>query len=1116
MVTKATVKLQLAKFAFIFAILWTQCFTVYPANVSGTAQTLYSGTQNIICYDTNGLFILREVRETTPGNYITIHTLTWIWNNTTNSSSLIEITNTNTNWDSVNWVGFDQLQHATDVHIATGWVLDYFSTVHNRNGICGTGLLPAVNTVFPNGTSKNAAGYCPDSPTLNGYFSMGYGDGDGRVTGPSTSIDIVAHEVSHGINQFSANLWGGVESGALSEGFSDIWGVCVKNYVNEKYGLNKNLWLHSGEIMITDPTTNPYGYNCIRDIRNPKSNLVEDYYCKFDSDPERYPNTYKGINWKDGYCHRNSTVLSHWFFIICSGKKGSIDDMGVKFYNVAPLDPVFSISINKAERIAYRTLTKYLNQNSTFYDMRDSSIKATEDLFGKCSPEVITVRDAWYAVGLGYGIKCDHDYYIEEYMCRPVPFNSSSINKVLKPIEVYDFRDACWYLKNVDSAYEIVENWKKDSFDIGKYVFFLGQYIYKSLMDSTHFDVYLKLGSGEIYHWRINIVDATNPISHYLDMNSPVIVNPDGKSGVLLLDSLEASGEYCIPLNCKDIAGNTLAKLSVGDTNSFETAPHLRIDTVDGVEKYFICFQLGVACSGSFTIETDCNGCPELFRFDVFNKSLFQKPKISVIKVCTGGVLLSASGADDCGAGLSFRWVYIYEEEVECKECEGEGCDNCEEGIVVVEKEEEVEGGRNSNSIEISKKGRYRKEYFHESSPEDVIYFAEEVVKEEDIEAAPLLAIEVLSAEYGYLDFNSSLERYYCVFDFRLKFLLSDTTGYNFLLYSRGEKSDFAWDDSQELKAQWRTKGGLNGYYLYFSDKFECELREYKIVITDGTGEIACELLIPVDCKCYDCFGLNKQFMVKRDEFWGKTPPFDYEAITSVQTQYSDDRGLCSYTIRIPDGVEITGAKVGDQSLPLSHIKTDVHEGYKYFEYVTVNPCDSLKYPNKRKVDTFELKYTNLEGDTCETGFRRIFVCVCGSKPPPKDSVHIRIPPPWTGPVHTVDFCIVDSNGVSPPPGSIAPITADWQFWIYNSITGMRLRLLYVLPVGSIPCGDFNFSMPLFSLAGTYMITLEEYGQVIGFIQFIYDGQNIIGVGVGNNNNSGSSNSNSSNDEEDS
>lgn len=57
-----------------------------------------------------------------------------------------------------------------------------------------------------------------------------YGDGEpgSRIPVPLIAIDIVAHEFTHGLTEFSANLIYSDESGALNESFSDIYGVATR------------------------------------------------------------------------------------------------------------------------------------------------------------------------------------------------------------------------------------------------------------------------------------------------------------------------------------------------------------------------------------------------------------------------------------------------------------------------------------------------------------------------------------------------------------------------------------------------------------------------------------------------------------------------------------------------------------------------------------------------------------------------------------------------------------------------------------------------------------------------------------------------------------------------
>jgi len=236
-------------------------------------------------------------------------------------------------------------------------------------------------------------------------------------------------------------------------------------------------------------------------------------------------------------------------------------------------------------------------------------------------------------------------------------------------------------------------------------------------------------------------------LAHYQQPNSQVIVSPDGKSGAIFLEGDEEGKmeECCIPLNCREIAESTLAKLTVSDTNFFATAPHLRIDTVDEVEIFSICFQLdSVACFASFAFETDCNVCEEYFTYNTFNKKFFELPTISLTKFCSGGGILTVSGGNDCGLGLAFRWVFIDKDG----------------------KRKVVAGSENSNSISITEIGRYFIEYFNSEEPDKIIYTLDKSITVGDIAAEELpftLEIERLDRKFVLDDEDST--KFKCVFD---------------------------------------------------------------------------------------------------------------------------------------------------------------------------------------------------------------------------------------------------------------------------------------------------------------------------------------------------------------
>ncbi|MFA5781396.1 MAG: PKD domain-containing protein, partial [Bacteroidales bacterium] len=182
---------------------------------------------------------------------------------------------------------------------------------------------------------------------------------------PLTTLDICGHEITHGLDEMTANLIYMDESGALNEGYSDIFGTCIEWYARPT---NAD-WLMGADI------GTPF-----RDM----------------SDPNAYgqPDTYLGTNW-DPYqeVHQNAGVLAYWFYLSVHGGSGTNDNNDT--YNVT------GMPMDSAAAVAFRTLTIYLPEASTYADARFYSILAAMDLFGSCTPKVETVTNAWYAVGVG-------------------------------------------------------------------------------------------------------------------------------------------------------------------------------------------------------------------------------------------------------------------------------------------------------------------------------------------------------------------------------------------------------------------------------------------------------------------------------------------------------------------------------------------------------------------------------------------------------------------------------------------------------------------------------------------------------------------------------------------
>lgn len=315
--------------------------------LTGIALTKYYGTKSITTSIYNGAYTLRDA---TRGEGIE----TYDMNCGNNYAFSVDFTDVDNYWNNINT---QQDEAATDVHWATEKTYDYFKTFHNRNSYNNNGIKVLSYVHFHTGF-KNAF--------WDGY-RITYGDGDATNNfQPLTTLDICGHEFTHAVADYTANFDYSGEPGTIEEGFADIFGTCIEFYANPS---NANWTI--GEDM----------GSILRSLSNPKS--------------LNNPDTYLGQYWGTDI-HQNSTVMSHWFYLVANGGQG-VNDLNHS-YNISGL------GIVKAAKIAYRTLSAYLTSTSDFQAVCTYSKLAAADLYGQCSPEVIAVTNSWYAVGLGNSI----------------------------------------------------------------------------------------------------------------------------------------------------------------------------------------------------------------------------------------------------------------------------------------------------------------------------------------------------------------------------------------------------------------------------------------------------------------------------------------------------------------------------------------------------------------------------------------------------------------------------------------------------------------------------------------------------------------------------------------
>jgi Zn-dependent metalloprotease len=324
---------------------------IMDVNIPATAFTAYSGQRNIITDSLNGVYRLRE---TSRGLGIETYNLLGGYN----VNDAVDFTNTTTSWDSLSPL-FNH--YARDAHWGAEISWDFYDSLFNRNSIDNAG--------------HKLLGYVYYASSSNAFWDgthMLYGGGNPSIyETPYTSLEIVGHEVSHGLTQFSSNLVYQDESGALNESFSDCMGVAIRQFGKNTLFID---WLLGDEIG-----------HIFRDMSNPNQ--------------YNHPDTYLGSNWSIGDVldyggvHTNSGVANFWFYLLTMGGTGTNDNGDA--YSISAL------GLEKATRILYRANTLYNIPYTQFAGARVNTIQAAVDLYGPCSSEVIMTTNAWNAVGVG-------------------------------------------------------------------------------------------------------------------------------------------------------------------------------------------------------------------------------------------------------------------------------------------------------------------------------------------------------------------------------------------------------------------------------------------------------------------------------------------------------------------------------------------------------------------------------------------------------------------------------------------------------------------------------------------------------------------------------------------
>ena len=245
---------------------------------------------------------------------------------------------------------------------------DFFFTTFNREGYSGDNK--KLN-IYVNYDAQYSGANAAWNKT-NNAIKIGSGNTEKHHYGV---VDIVAHEFGHAVTDYMVDVlvYRG-ESGAIDEGVADIWSACVENYLGASFD---EIWNHG------DHKGTPS-----RVFYNPKLGTT------------KQPNTYGGTYWTNpdtaydnGGVHINSGILNYWFYLLTVGGSGTNDNQ--ESYEVEGVG--FSI----AQRILYQTLQCHMEPNSTFAQMRASTLQTTALLYNETPHIYKQVTNAWHAVGIG-------------------------------------------------------------------------------------------------------------------------------------------------------------------------------------------------------------------------------------------------------------------------------------------------------------------------------------------------------------------------------------------------------------------------------------------------------------------------------------------------------------------------------------------------------------------------------------------------------------------------------------------------------------------------------------------------------------------------------------------
>ena len=282
---------------------------------------------------------------------------------------------------------------SVDAHVGMGWTYDYLYHRFGRQGLNGKNVR-MISLVHP----VDRADVATAPPEIIGLFFLNafycgvcgpdgvglmvLGEGlppnvliDGRRFNYfSGALDIVAHELAHGLTDFTSALLPLDESGALNEAFSDVIGVGTEFYAEAFFQDGAGV----ADYLIGEDVIKPGG---IRSLVDPQ---------RF-GDPDHYSLRFLGTE-DSGGIHTNALIPGHAFYLAIEGGTNRVSGLTVSGVGAANREEI--------EQVFFRAFTVLMTRNADFAAARAATIQSARDLYGAGSAAEQAVTQAWTAVGV--------------------------------------------------------------------------------------------------------------------------------------------------------------------------------------------------------------------------------------------------------------------------------------------------------------------------------------------------------------------------------------------------------------------------------------------------------------------------------------------------------------------------------------------------------------------------------------------------------------------------------------------------------------------------------------------------------------------------------------------